>query len=892
MPPKLNQHLDPKSRKMTDFFLVKNDPNDSSQSTLSTSSPRRGTAVNSASASWSHLTPQSIFPDPGTLSKSPSKVFGSSPLKPSVSPRKFIVIEDDEDEDADKKEMESAVPKPRKRPREMPTDLHASTKDNVSGGPKSSAKPLRTVIDLTLSPPRKKRSVDVPESSSPGSSTHVSSKPLHRPTASTGSSLMDYSVATSHEEEAMLLHETDFADESQKPPSSSHSVPSSSLQSIAEDPDASNDTAFKNSTRARIEALKKKAAAAVQLRNSEETSKPGIVAQINMDDSEEEDDVLDKIFAPKAKLGPSVSGSQLPPKGLGGPEVNRNLFESTSPLTSENENAFPIIRRNPARTSRAGSVAPSLPPARTTTKSRTSRAPSAVPDSSTSRVKASKKKTKIKEPKEPPAPTFNNMPSSLASLLGGPRAQSNGTSDPTRQAMLQSAERYLKEIEKGIELNMEQGDTAATAKEVDHTVTEMALGAEGAQKMKQIFAVDSTAAMDTFPWRPLWDDQLIGASGIVADYDSRLPALETQGSSHPILSILEQCVESNDATRLLWIFRGGLILSLPPPVISRHILPWLFTLACSFGTREDLATTSIHIISKIIQATDWKQDRFPLTFIHLLSPILSLGPLTSVVSIFNVSDVAITPPPDPITRNTILGRIVSVIQSMSRLNAPIPNPRELLILCLLLYLEPSTPNYTRRDLSLFLDEMIDSISANGSWYERDIQLALCKHVVDAASEFRVIEKHEILRCLFGGRAASRDFRRWVAIGLLRSTIVESLESPQFARPPSLAPLVDLLDMKSKSSPLKISATTDYGDLFHHIEIIGIVLTDIRIYDDQAANMDKILSELESLHGSIDDARAAFLDRTRAKDAIQRMRLRVLYQFHHKTKTTIDSMFQR
>ncbi|KAG8801547.1 hypothetical protein FS842_000882 [Serendipita sp. 407] len=188
--------------------------------------------------------------------------------------------------------------------------------------------------------------------------------------------------------------------------------------------------------------------------------------------------------------------------------------------------------------------------------------------------------------------------------------------------------------------------------------------------------------------------------------------------------------------------------------------------------------------------------------------------------------------------------------------------------------------------------MIDSISANGSWYERDIQLALCKHVVDAASEFRVIEKHEILRCLFGGRAASRDFRRWVAIGLLRSTIVESLESPQFAQPPSLAPLVDLLDMKSKSSPLKISTTTDYGDLFHHIEIIGIVLTDIRIYDDQAANMDKILSELESLHGSIDDARAAFLDRTRAKDAIQRMRLRVLYQFHHKTKTTIDSMFQR
>ncbi|KAG8794713.1 hypothetical protein FRC17_008236 [Serendipita sp. 399] len=421
----------------------------------------------------------------------------------------------------------------------------------------------------------------------------------------------------------------------------------------------------------------------------------------------------------------------------------------------------------------------------------------------------------------------------------------------------------------------------------------MALGAEGAQKMKQFFAVDSATVIDAFPWRPLWDDQLIGASDITAESQYQLPSIKLQGVTHPFLSILNQCVESNDADRLLWVLRGGLATSLPSAIVSEHILPWLFNLACSFGIRDDVAITSVNISVNIIRTFNWQECQFPLTFMHFLSPILSLGPLTSAVSVFDLPNVAISPPHDPITRNIILGRIIFVVQSMSQLNAPLPSPEKLTIFCLLLYLEPSTPAYLRRNLSLFLDDMIDSVSADRSLYDDGFVLVLCRKVVDSVSGFRLIEKYQILNCLFGGHATSRHFRRWLAIGLLQPDVVQSLQWPQFKQPPSLLPLVSLLDTKTNSSsPLRISAATNYGDLFHQIEIIGIALTDVRIYDVQATEMDKVLAGLEYLHGRIDDARAAFLDRTRVKDAIQRMRYRVLYQFQHKTKATIDSMFQR
>ncbi|KAG8815221.1 hypothetical protein FRC17_000786, partial [Serendipita sp. 399] len=505
MPPKLNsdnQALDAKSRKLTDFFMVKKDAmtvdrRQTSVSTLSASSPRQGAGVNTASTLKSHSTTKSGFSEATKLAKTPSKNFGSSPFKPASSPRKFIVIEDDDDdktsprktstlsqtfiviedddEDDDKanKETSPVMSNAKKRPRETISDLPTSTKGNVFG-------------ELSSSPPKKRRAVDPLGSSNRRSSTPATSKSLHKRTVSTSSYI---SIPSSQAgEEIMSLHGTDVLNESQGPPTD---PPPSASQSVTEEADASKGTTVRDTTLARIEALKKKAAAAVQLQNSEEHSTIGPIVQLNLDDSEEEEDALDKMFAPKAKTVPQ--GSKLPqPPGVDGRSELSHLFSPTSPLTSEAEEDAPSVRRNPVRTARSASVTPSLPPPRSK-KGRSSRAPSVVLEPPAPRSKGSKKqqvpKSKLNQPPMLPPPP-SNMPSSLASLLEGSRVQNGAKlSDPARQAMLQSAERYIKEIERGgLDFNLEQQDTVTEAKEVDQTVTEMALGAEGAQKMKQFFA--------------------------------------------------------------------------------------------------------------------------------------------------------------------------------------------------------------------------------------------------------------------------------------------------------------------------------------------------------------------------------------------------------------------
>ncbi len=60
-------------------------------------------------------------------------------------------------------------------------------------------------------------------------------------------------------------------------------------------------------------------------------------------------------------------------------------------------------------------------------------------------------------------------------------------------------------------------------------------------------------------------------------------------------------------------------------------------------------------------------------------------------------------------------------------------------------------------------------------------------------------------------------------------------------------------------------------------------------DELVSRMDK--NHVESLIPPPADARAAFLDRTRAKDALQRLKLRVHFQYKHTGKATIDQLLR-
>ena len=124
----------------------------------------------------------------------------------------------------------------------------------------------------------------------------------------------------------------------------------------------------------------------------------------------------------------------------------------------------------------------------------------------------------------------------------------------------------------------------------------------------------------------------------------------------------------------------------------------------------------------------------------------------------------------------------------------------------------------------------------------------------------------------------------------------------------------LIPGRMSTSPFRIWPKTDYHDLHHRVEILGTILTDIGLYGaKEERNLDRIITGLLHIHGKIGasilistrnhihislvDARAAFIERTRAKDALQRLRLRVHFQFQRTIKpakptATIDAMLKR
>lgn len=62
----------------------------------------------------------------------------------------------------------------------------------------------------------------------------------------------------------------------------------------------------------------------------------------------------------------------------------------------------------------------------------------------------------------------------------------------------------------------------------------------------------------------------------------------------------------------------------------------------------------------------------------------------------------------------------------------------------------------------------------------------------------------------------------------------------------------MLDLsRNPGSPYRIWVKTDYEDLLHNVEILGKLMTDVRIYSQlQDGHIDRILSGLDNVHSRI------------------------------------------
>ena len=54
-----------------------------------------------------------------------------------------------------------------------------------------------------------------------------------------------------------------------------------------------------------------------------------------------------------------------------------------------------------------------------------------------------------------------------------------------------------------------------------------------------------------------------------------------------------------------------------------------------------------------------------------------------------------------------------------------------------------------------------------------------------------------------------------------------------------------------TSPFRVYSKTDYYDFHHRVDILGTILTDIRLYGaKEDSNVERIIVGLDSLHGKI------------------------------------------
>jgi len=160
----------------------------------------------------------------------------------------------------------------------------------------------------------------------------------------------------------------------------------------------------------------------------------------------------------------------------------------------------------------------------------------------------------------------------------------------------------------------------------------------------------------------------------------------------------------------------------------------------------------------------------------------------------------------------------------------------------------------------------------------------------------------MLDLLSGCTPVSGRIRRWLAWLMLtgdgdgaESPSTQVLKAYTTTDLPPIDPIVDIFDKDAPGAvKLQVDRDTDYLVLEAQVHILAVVLTDIEGYVGSGGGegklkgseaVQKVMQGLEKLMGKIVDTRAAHLDRTRTKDAINRLHKRVV----HQRRTALDAM---
>ncbi|GET01950.1 protein FAM178B-like [Rhizophagus clarus] len=128
----------------------------------------------------------------------------------------------------------------------------------------------------------------------------------------------------------------------------------------------------------------------------------------------------------------------------------------------------------------------------------------------------------------------------------------------------------------------------------------------------------------------------------------------------------------------------------------------------------------------------------------------------------------------------------------------------------------------------------------------------------------------------------RSLRRFLAFRFLfgsKSTFSQQKSIHDVTEPEISEILNSLLDLFL--TVFKIRDETNYADLYNYVLFLDYALDDESQLRKAKDTVEEIANRLNYLHGRIVDMRAAFMERTKAKDLIQRLYMRLYYISKHR-----------
>jgi hypothetical protein len=209
------------------------------------------------------------------------------------------------------------------------------------------------------------------------------------------------------------------------------------------------------------------------------------------------------------------------------------------------------------------------------------------------------------------------------------------------------------------------------------------------------------------------------------------------------------------------------------------------------------------------------------------------------------------------------------------------------VLLLLIALDPSTTSEIQRKIMVTLMRIVQS---PGFSVQREIETL--RLITSMTSGYSGTQKRMLLDMMPSYNRSGLRMTQWIGFETLVGKTLNGIDENTYLALPSLDKLQALVE---GSPDFHISAEMDYEDLRDRTEILSYILTDVEGYMDQERNPKRphlsapggtstskflnLCNSLHYLHDQIaEDTKAAYLDRTEAKDALQRLRMRIYYQY--------------